>query len=66
MNNILDAKYQKTDFRSSVNDMEHLASNEQQQLLELLQKYESLFDGTLRKWSGTQYKIKTKEAAEPL
>ena len=49
MNNILDAKYQKADLRSSVNNMEHLASDEQQQLLELLQKYEGLFDGTLEK-----------------
>ena len=65
MNNILDAKYQKADLRSSVNDMEHLASDEQQQLLELLQKYEGLFDGTLGKWTGTPYKIKTKEAVEP-
>ncbi len=45
---ILDAKYQKSDLQSIVRDSgKHLSANQQNKLLQLLKKYESLFDGTL-------------------
>jgi hypothetical protein len=45
---ILDAKYQKADLQSIVRDnYKHLSANQQKKLLQLLKKYESLFDGTL-------------------
>jgi hypothetical protein len=48
---ILDAKYQKTDLQSIVrNNCKHLSTDQQKKLLQLLQKYESLFDGTLGDW----------------
>jgi hypothetical protein len=48
---ILDAKYQKEDLQSIVRDKcKHLNSNQQKKLLQLLTKYESLFDGTLGDW----------------
>jgi hypothetical protein len=45
---ILDAKYQKADLPSIVKDKcKHLSANQQKKLLQLLKKYELLFDGTL-------------------
>ncbi len=45
---IIDAKYQKADLQSIVRDnCKHLSANQQKKLLQLLKKYESLFDGTL-------------------
>jgi hypothetical protein len=44
---ILDAKYQKADLQSIVRDnCKHLSANQQKKLLQLLTKYELLFDGT--------------------
>jgi hypothetical protein len=48
---ILDAKYSKADLQSIVRDnCKHLSANQQKKLLQLLKKYESLFDGTLGDW----------------
>ncbi len=45
---ILDAKYQKADLQSIVRDYcKHLSTDQQNKLLQLLKKYELLFDGTL-------------------
>ena len=47
---ILDTKYQKADLQSIVRDnCKHLSANQEKKLLQLLKKYESLFDGTLRR-----------------
>jgi hypothetical protein len=48
---ILDAKYSKADLQSVVRDnCKHLSADQQKKLLQLLKKYESLFDGTLGDW----------------
>ncbi len=48
---ILDTKYQKAGLQSIVRDnCKHLSANQQEKLLQLLTKYESLFDGTLGDW----------------
>ncbi len=45
---ILDTKYQKADLQSIVRDnCKHLSANQQKKFLQLLKKYELLFDGTL-------------------
>jgi hypothetical protein len=45
---ILDTNYQKADLQSIVTDKcKHLCAAQQKKLLQLLTKYESLFDGTL-------------------
>jgi hypothetical protein len=45
---ILDAKYSKADLRSVVRDnCKHLSANQQKKILQLLKKYESLFNDTL-------------------
>jgi hypothetical protein len=48
---ILDAKYSKADLQSVVRDnCKHLSADQQKKLLQLLRKYELLFDGTLGDW----------------
>ncbi len=48
---ILDTKYQKADLQSIIRDnYKHLSADQQKKLLQLLKKYESLFDGTLGDW----------------
>ena len=37
----------------------------QQQLLQLLRKYEHLFDGTLGKWNGTKVSLDLVNGAQP-
>ena len=49
---ILDAKHSKADLQSVVRDnCRHLKANQQKKLLQLLKKYELLFDGTLGDWN---------------
>ena len=43
----LDAKYAPADLRAQINKSEDLTANQRNQLLELLLKYEDLFDGNL-------------------
>jgi hypothetical protein len=48
---ILDTKYEKADLRVIVTDnCTHLSNPEQTKLLELLQEFEELFNGTLGDW----------------
>ena len=50
---ILNAKYKKADLQSIVRDnCKHLSANQKRKLLQLLTKYESLFDGTLGDWKN--------------
>ncbi len=52
---ILNAKYSKADLQSVVrNNCKHLSADQQKTLLQLLKKYESLFDGTLGDWKTKQ------------
>ena len=63
---ILDAKYEKADLQSIVKDnCSHLKVNEQTLLLELLTKFESLFDGTLGDWNTAPVSFELKEGAKP-
>jgi hypothetical protein len=48
---ILYAKYKKADLQSIVREnCKHLSADQKKKLLQLLTKYESLFDGTLGDW----------------
>jgi hypothetical protein len=63
---ILDAKYQKADLQSIVKDnCKHLSANHQKKLLQLLTKYESLFDGTLGDWKTKLVSFQLKERVSP-
>ncbi len=63
---ILDAKYQKADLKSIVRDnWIHLSANQQKKLLQLLKKYESLFDGTLGDWKTKPVSFQSREGVSP-
>ncbi len=63
---ILDAKYSKADLQSVVRDKcKHLSADQQKKLLQLLNKYESLFDGTLGDWKTKPVSFQLKEGASP-
>jgi hypothetical protein len=63
---ILDAKYNKADLQSIVRDKcKHLSTKQQNKLLQLLMRYESLFDGTLGDWNTMPVSFKLKEGAKP-
>ena len=62
---IINAKYCPADLKSVVNNCTELNTEEQQQLLQLLTRYESLFDGTLGSWNMTQVRLDLKADAKP-
>ncbi len=63
---ILDAKYSKADLQSVVRDnCKHLSADQQKKLLQLLKKYELLFDGTLGDWKTKPVSFQLKEGASP-
>jgi hypothetical protein len=63
---ILDAKYKKVDLQAIVRDnCKHLSADQQKRLLQLLKKYESLFDGTLGDWNTKLVSFQLKEGVSP-
>ena len=63
---ILDAKYEPADLDEVVRTQcTHLTSDERQMLLELLQNYDELFDGTLGDFKTEPVKLELKEGAKP-
>jgi hypothetical protein len=63
---ILDAKYQKADLQSIVRDnCKHLSADQQKKLLQLLKKYELLFDGALGDWKTKLVSFQLKEGVSP-
>ena len=65
MSKILDAKHSKADSKQLVKDIKSLNDHEQSQLLNVLKRHESSFDGTLGKWVGEPYKIALEENQKP-
>jgi hypothetical protein len=63
---ILGAKYNKADLQSIVNNnCKHLSADQQNKLLQLLIKYQLLFDGTLSDWKTTPVSFQLKEGSKP-
>eukprot|EP00957_Ditylum_brightwellii_P010454 791012-Ditylum_brightwellii.AAC.1 len=63
---ILDAKYEKAGIEKTVSEQcAHLSKTKQTGLVELLNKFETLLDGTLGTWKGTKYNIELQEGAKP-
>ena len=48
-----------------LHNLQYLNNEEQQKLLNLLKRHQHLFDGTIGKWTGQQYKIELKPEAMP-
>jgi hypothetical protein len=57
---ILDANYKKADLPAVVKTCTHLSQHKQNELLEVLQKFEDLFNGTLGDWKTKPVSFKLK------
>ena len=62
--NIIDKKYSKADLEKVSTECSTLNPSEQKQLLKLLQKYETLFDGTLGTWKTDPVELELKDPNE--
>jgi hypothetical protein len=63
---ILDAKYSKADLQSVFRDnSKHRSANQQKKLLQLLKKYELLFDDTFYDWKTKPVSFQLKEGVSP-
>ena len=62
---ILDVKYKKADLPNIVDSCDHIDDTEKDELLQLLKKYEGLFDGTLGNWKTTPVHFELKDDAKP-
>ena len=62
---ILDAKYEKANLRTITENCTHLSDPDKQKLLELLQGFEELFDGTLGDWDCEPVSLQLREGAKP-
>ena len=54
---IFDSKYEWTDISTVVNNLKHLDKNQQQDLLAVLQRHASIFDGTLGTYPHKKFHI---------
>ena len=60
---ILDTDYIKINLKSIIMNLNHLKDKDKHSLLELLQKYEEMFNGTLGKCAGSDHTIELKDDA---
>ena len=62
---ILDAKYEPANLKDIVEESKHLSETEQELLSQLLNKYKSIFDGTLGTWKDETLDIELKPNVSP-
>ena len=62
---ILDAKYEAADLPDIVKQCENLSLSEREELLTLLRRYETLFDGTLGDWKLKPVSLELREGSVP-
>ena len=62
---ILDAKYEAADLKQVEAEIMYLSPLEKEQLLQLLKKFEPLFDGMLDKWKSMPCDIELREGIIP-
>ena len=65
MKQILDAEYKKINLRTVVMSLNYSKDKHKYSLLELLQKYEKMFEQTLGKYTGSNCTIELSEDAKP-
>ena len=64
---ILDAKYEKSDLHKVMeNQCQHLTMTQRTELLQLLQKFEELFDGTIGTWKTDPVDFQLKQDTNPI
>ena len=62
---ILDAEYNNINPKMIIMSLNYLKVKLENSLLELLQKYKNMFDGTLGKYTGSDYTVELEENAKP-
>ena len=62
---ILDAEYNNVTLKSIIMNSDYLKNKNKNSLLELLQKYKKIIDGSLGKETGSENTIESKEDAKP-
>jgi len=62
---ILDAHYEAADIDQTIAACQNLDDKQKQQLKNLLNEFQQLFDGTLGTWKDQQINIETREGAKP-
>ena len=62
---ILDAKYEKADLKAITENCINHSNPDKQKLLELLQEFEELFDGTLGDWDCEPVSLQLREREKP-
>ena len=60
---LLETEYNKVNLKTTIMSLNYLKVKHKNSLLELLQKYEKMFDGTLGKYPGSIYNIKGRSKA---
>jgi hypothetical protein len=63
---MMDAKYAKVDPVKIAKSQTHLSSSQQNDLMKLLCKYDTLFDGTLGKYPHQKLHLTVQEVATPV
>ena len=63
--NILAAKYAPVSPEQILKASEHLTAEQKREILPILQKHKSLFDGTLGKWKDVKHRIELKDPSAP-
>ena len=63
--NILDMKYAPADLEAITEASDHLSTEDKRLLLNLLKRYETLFDGSLGTWKTTPIDLELREDAKP-
>ena len=63
---ILDAKYEWTDVKDVVKGLTHLTQTQQNNLLEVLRKHASMFDGSLGVYPHKKFHIEIEPGAKPV
>ena len=67
MRRVLDAKYEKFDLNKVMTKKcQHLNTKERKRLLNILGKYEELFDGTLVTWNTTPLYLELRYDVKPV
>jgi hypothetical protein len=64
---ILDAKYENPNLMAITEEdcLNHLSTTEKDKLLNLMQEFEELFDGTLGDWDCNPVSLQLKEGVQP-
>ena len=62
---ILDAKYEQADLKEVASNIPNISEQDRQAILNMLKKYEHLFNGELGRWKGPPHTVHLKDKINP-